>query len=62
MQHVSGVVPERFVTCSKGIVLECDVCEEKLILVGRESDWRSEGRTSFECGGCGKKLSLEDGW
>jgi hypothetical protein len=50
---------ERFVDCSKSIVLECR-CGEKLLLLGGLSDWRSEGRTVFECGGCGNKLSLED--
>jgi hypothetical protein len=61
MQHVSEAMPERYVTCSKSIVLECERCAEKLVLLGRESDWRSERRTSFECDGCGKMLWLEDG-
>jgi hypothetical protein len=61
MQRFSEVIPERFVACSKSIILECDGCAEKLILLGRESDWRSEGRMSFECDGCGTKLWLEDG-
>jgi DNA-directed RNA polymerase subunit RPC12/RpoP len=51
---------EHFVDCSKSIVIECR-CGEKLLLLGRQSDWRSEGRTVFECGGCGKKLSLKKG-
>jgi hypothetical protein len=59
MQQVSEIVPERFITCSKSIVLECR-CGEKLILLGREADWRKEGRTVFACGGCGKKHSLAD--
>jgi DNA-directed RNA polymerase subunit RPC12/RpoP len=61
MQHVSEVLAEEhFVDCSKSLVIECR-CGEKLLLLGRESDWISEGRTVFECGGCGKELSLEDG-
>ena len=60
MKHDSEVLSEEhFVDCSKSLVIECQ-CGEKLLLLGRESDWRSEKRTVFECGGCGKKLSLED--
>jgi DNA-directed RNA polymerase subunit RPC12/RpoP len=60
MQQVSTkVVPDRFITCSKSIVLECR-CGEKLILLGREADWRKEGHTVFLCSGCGKRLSLAD--
>ena len=59
MQQVSGVAPERFITCSKSIVLECR-CGEKLILLGREADWHKEGHTVFVCNGCGKKLRLAD--
>jgi DNA-directed RNA polymerase subunit RPC12/RpoP len=40
-------------------VLECS-CGERVLLLGRESDWSSEGRTVFECGGCGRELTLED--
>jgi predicted SprT family Zn-dependent metalloprotease len=57
MQQVSEVAPERFIACSESIVLECR-CGEKLILLGREADWRKEGHTVFACGGCGKNLSL----
>jgi hypothetical protein len=49
---------DRFVHCSEQIVLECR-CGERIILLGFESDWHSEGRTTFECG-CGRKLSLAD--
>jgi predicted SprT family Zn-dependent metalloprotease len=61
MQYVSVSPPllESFVDCSKSIVIDCR-CGEKLLLLGRESDWGAEGRTAFECGGCGKKLSLKD--
>jgi hypothetical protein len=31
-----------------------------LILLGREEDWYSEGRTTFECGECGRSLTLVD--
>jgi hypothetical protein len=50
---------DRFVVCSEHIVLECDKCGERLILLGFESDWHSEGRTTFECE-CGEKLTLAD--
>ena len=43
---------------SRCIVLECG-CGERLVLLGREEDWYSEGRTTFECE-CGKKLTLDD--
>ena len=46
-----------FVLCSGCIGLECDGCGERLVLVGREEDWRSEGRTEFDCE-CGEKLTL----
>jgi len=59
MQQVSEVVPERFITCSESIELGCR-CGEKLILLGREADWRKEGHTIFTCSGCGKNLSLAD--
>jgi len=67
MHHHHHVVAEatseeeegRFVDCSEGLVIECGGCGEELLLLGRESDWRSEGRTAFECGGCGKDLVLE---
>ena len=47
-----------FVLCSGCIGLECDGCGERLVLLGREEDWRSEGRTEFECE-CGVKLTLD---
>ena len=50
---------DRFVVCSEDIVLECNKCGERLILLGFESDWHSEGRTTFECG-CGERLTLAD--
>ena len=57
MRHVSELPSERIVTCSKSIVFDCR-CGEKLVLLGRESDWRKEERTDFECGGCGENISL----
>ena len=58
MQQVSQVLPEHFVTCSKSIVLNCR-CGQKLLLLGREADWHKEGRSVFQCSGCGKKLFLD---
>ena len=55
MQAVPVPSSERFVTASESIVLECR-CGEKLILLGYESDWQKEGRTNFECGGCGENI------
>lgn len=49
---------ERFVLSSERLVLECQ-CGERLVLLGLEEDWYSEGRTSFECE-CGQKLTLAD--
>ena len=49
---------DRFVLCSEHIILECR-CGERLILVGFESDWQWERRTTFECE-CGKQLTLAD--
>ena len=47
---------ERIVLCSERIILECK-CGERLVLLGREDDWYSEGRAVFECE-CGNKLTL----
>ena len=60
MLQDSVALADNYVTCSKGIVLDCR-CGEKLILLGRKGDWILEGRTDFECGGCRGKLSLKDG-
>ena len=48
---------EGFVLFSERIVLRCG-CGERLILLGREEDWRSE-KTVFECQ-CGARLTLMD--
>ncbi|MBV9455768.1 MAG: hypothetical protein JOZ19_16895 [Rubrobacter sp.] len=50
MQHFSEFEPER-------IVLKCRWCGEILVLIGREEDWRSEGRSSFQCE-CGESLTI----
>ena len=60
MPRDSVALPEeRFVDCSESTVLDCP-CGERVLLLGCPSDWSSEGRTAFECGGCDRELSLED--
>ncbi len=49
---------EHFVTFSGRIILKC-TCGERLVLLGLEEDWFSEGHTSFECE-CGKRPTLAD--
>ncbi len=49
---------ERSLLCSERIVLECR-CGERLVLLGLEEDWYSEGRTTFECE-CGGRITLAD--
>ena len=51
--------PERSVPCTDRVELGCR-CQERLVLLGREEDWYSEGRTAFECAGCGRALTLAD--
>lgn len=53
----SDSVSERCVLCPDRTVLGCR-CGESLILLGREEDWYSEGRTTFECHQCGEVISL----
>jgi hypothetical protein len=48
---------ERDILSTDRTVLNCS-CGEKLILLGREEDWHSEGRTTFECHQCGGAISL----
>jgi hypothetical protein len=50
---------DRFVLCTDEVVLQCQ-CGEQLILLGREADWYSEGRNTFDCGGCGRSNPLTD--
>ena len=56
MQHDDYEV-ERDILSVARTVLDCS-CGEKLILLGREEDWYSEGRTTFECHQCGGAISL----
>ena len=44
---------------SDHIILGCEACGERVVLLGREEDWYSEGRRSFACE-CGAKLTLAD--
>jgi hypothetical protein len=39
------------------LVLECGSCRERRVLLGREDDWYSEGRTTFACE-CGAEITL----
>ncbi len=41
-------------------VLRCAGCGERLVLIGLEEDWRSEGRTAFGRAECGEELNLDD--
>ena len=41
------------------IDLECRSCGERLVLLGGEDDWSTEGHTAFACG-CGAQLTLGD--
>ena len=50
-------MPEHFIDCSESIVLDCR-CGEKLILLGKEDDWRSRNAI-FRCH-CGESLTLDD--
>jgi hypothetical protein len=55
MQHDHEA--EQYILCPDRTVLSCS-CGEKLILLGREEDWYSEGRTTFVCHQCGATISL----
>jgi hypothetical protein len=41
---------------SRGVILLCEECGERVVLAGPPSAWRTE-RAVFECG-CGEGLSL----
>ncbi len=41
---------------SRKLVVECK-CGERLVLIGREEDWRW-GRVVLECGGCEERFVL----
>jgi hypothetical protein len=43
---------------SRGVVLVCEECGERVVLAGPLSAWRSEDAV-FECG-CGEGLTLAD--
>jgi hypothetical protein len=55
----SDSVSERYVLCPDRTVLRCR-CGESLVLLGREEDWYSEGRSTFECHRCRGPISLAD--
>jgi hypothetical protein len=60
MRQFSKPKPESYVLCSGRILLGCDGCGERLILLGLEEDWHSEESTNvFECG-CGARLTFDD--
>jgi hypothetical protein len=42
------------------IVLGCGGCGERIVLFGREGDWRGEGRLTFPCAGCGGEVGLDE--
>ena len=44
--------------CSRGVVLVCEECGERVVLVGPLSAWSPE-RAVFECG-CREGLTLAD--
>jgi hypothetical protein len=50
----------REIEASGCVVLACGSCEERTVLLGSTDDWHQEGRESFECGGCGRELTLAD--
>jgi len=58
-EHPEERPEERFVAFSERIVLGCERCGEKLILLGLEDDWRASGHDVFECE-CGAELSFAD--
>jgi hypothetical protein len=49
---------ERVIDCSERIVLECR-CGERLVLLGRATDWYLEERLVFVCE-CGQELTFTD--
>ena len=42
------------------IVLGCGGCGERIVLFGREEDWRGEERLTFPCAGCGGEVGLDE--
>ncbi len=47
------------VEASGRIVLGCG-CGERIVLFGREEDWRDEGRLTFRCAGCDGEVGLAE--
>ena len=47
------------VEASGRIVLGCG-CGEKIALLGREEDWRDEGRLTFQCAGCDGEVGIAE--
>ncbi len=47
------------VESSGRIVLGCG-CGERIVLLGREEDWRDEGRLTFQCAGCDGEVGLAE--
>jgi hypothetical protein len=47
------------VESSGRIVLGCG-CGERIVLFGREEDWRGEGRLTFRCAGCDGEVALAE--
>ena len=41
------------------IVLGCG-CGARIVLFGREEDWRGEGRLAFRCAGCDGEVGLDE--
>ena len=49
---------EQIIDCSGRVVLECR-CGERLILLGRVTDWYSEEHLVFRCE-CGEELTFDN--
>ena len=49
---------ERVIECTERIILECP-CGERLVLLGRATDWYTENRITFDCE-CGEPLTFAD--
>ena len=47
------------VETSGRVVLGCG-CGERIVLFGREEDWRGEGRLTFRCAGCDGEVGLDE--
>ncbi len=47
---------EQVIECQDSITLDCE-CGERVVLLGRATDWYDENRFEFSCE-CGRILSL----